>query len=75
MRAGYQPVMDRLRVAQPSAFRDLNRVDITDQVKTEAALRESEAKFRTIANAMPQMVWSTLPDGFHDYYNQQDRNR
>jgi PAS domain S-box-containing protein len=20
---------------------------------------------------MPQMVWSTLPDGFHDYYNQQ----
>ena len=32
---------------------------------------ESEAKFRTIANAMPQMVWSTLPDGYHDYYNQQ----
>ncbi|MFC5458602.1 hybrid sensor histidine kinase/response regulator [Massilia niabensis] len=32
---------------------------------------ESEAKFRTIANAMPQMVWSTLADGFHDYFNQQ----
>jgi len=37
----------------------------------ERALRESEAKFRTIANAMPQMVWSTLPDGYHDYYNDQ----
>lgn len=47
------------------------QMDITDQLKTEAALRESEAKFRTIADAMPQMVWSTLPDGFHDYYNQQ----
>ena len=34
-------------------------------------LRESEAKFRTIADAMPQMIWSTLPDGHHDYYNRQ----
>ncbi|MFC0633000.1 PAS domain-containing protein [Brevundimonas balnearis] len=32
-------------------------------------LAESEAKFRAIADSMPQMVWSTLPDGFHDYYN------
>ena len=33
------------------------------------ALRESEQPFRVIADAMPQMIWSTLPDGFHDYYN------
>lgn len=37
--------------------------------KSVQAEKESEAKFRTIANAMPQMVWSTLPDGYHDYYN------
>ena len=36
-----------------------------------AALRESASKFRLIADALPQMVWSTLPDGFHDYYNAQ----
>ncbi len=36
-----------------------------------AALRESAVKFRAIADALPQMVWSTLPDGFHDYYNAQ----
>ncbi|GGE10124.1 hypothetical protein GCM10011529_15590 [Polymorphobacter glacialis] len=25
--------------------------------------------FHVLANTMPQMVWSTRPDGFHDYYN------
>lgn len=29
----------------------------------------SEDGFHVLANAMPQMVWSTLPDGYHDYYN------
>ena len=43
----------------------------SERLRGVLALRDSEAKFRTIANAMPQMVWSTLPDGFHDYYNQQ----
>jgi PAS domain S-box-containing protein len=33
------------------------------------ALRESNARFAILCDAMPQMVWSTLPDGFHDYYN------
>jgi PAS domain S-box-containing protein len=27
--------------------------------------------FQQLADAMPQMVWSTLPDGSHDYYNAQ----
>jgi len=33
------------------------------------ALTDSEGRFRTLADTMPQMVWSTLPDGYHDYYN------
>ena len=33
------------------------------------ALTDSEDRFRTLADTMPQMVWSTLPDGYHDYYN------
>lgn len=28
-----------------------------------------QISFRQLADAMPQMVWSTLPDGSHDYYN------
>ena len=40
-----------------------------DRAGVEETLAHSEAKFRAIADSMPQMVWSTLPDGFHDYYN------
>lgn len=45
--------------------------DVTERLLAEQALRASESQFRTIADAMPQMVWSTLPDGYHDYYNRQ----
>jgi PAS domain S-box-containing protein len=45
--------------------------DVTERVLAERQLRDSEAQFRTIADAMPQMVWSTLPDGYHDYFNRQ----
>ena len=36
----------------------------------EMALRDSESRFRAIADTMPQIVWSTRADGYHDYYNQ-----
>lgn len=35
----------------------------------ERRMHEEEEKFRVLADTMPQMVWSTLPDGHHDYYN------
>jgi PAS domain S-box-containing protein len=34
------------------------------------ALRESELRFRTLADAMPQLVWTANPDGVVDYYNE-----
>ena len=40
-----------------------------EQHRTQRAAEQSELRFRTLADTMPQMVWSTLPDGFHDYYN------
>jgi|GEM_PF-211354 len=48
--------------------------DITEQKQTESALRESELNFRTLANSMPQIVWTALPCGFIDYYNQRWTN-
>jgi PAS domain S-box-containing protein len=44
-------------------------VDITEQKAATAALAASEASFRTLADTMPQIVWSARPDGYHDYYN------
>ncbi len=41
-----------------------------ERVRAQARLRESEAKFHAIANSIDQMVWSTRPDGYHDYYNE-----
>ncbi|URW75818.1 PAS domain-containing protein [Sphingomonas donggukensis] len=44
--------------------------DAVERANAVTALRESEEKFRAIANSIDQMVWSTQPDGFHDYYNE-----
>lgn len=35
----------------------------------EEALLESERRFRQLADAMPQMVWTIGPDGNADYFN------
>jgi len=43
--------------------------DITEQARAEAALRESEARFRFMADAMPQIIWTAGADGSPDYYN------
>jgi two-component system sensor histidine kinase/response regulator len=34
------------------------------------ALSRSEARYRALTDAMPQMVWTTLPSGYADYFNQ-----
>ena len=43
--------------------------DVTEAKRTAVAMARSEAALRTALDAIPQMVWSTRPDGFHDYYN------
>jgi len=44
-------------------------MDVTTQVEANAALAESEARFRTLAEAIPQIIWSSDADGRHDYFN------
>jgi PAS domain S-box-containing protein len=48
----------------------IQATDVTDRVLAEKALQASEARFRAITNSIDQMIWSTRPDGFHDFYNE-----
>jgi PAS domain S-box-containing protein len=43
--------------------------DITERRLTERRLRQSEARFRRMADLMPQLVWTAHADGRVDYYS------
>ncbi len=45
--------------------------DITDRLEAEASLRSSEAAFRQLAEAMPQIVWVDDAQGYNIYFNSQ----
>ena len=45
-------------------------LDITERKLAEHALRTSTEEFRTLAEAMPQIVWITRSDGWNIYFNQ-----
>lgn len=56
-------VLQRMRDSRDAlAWRSTQRAN-------QRALSESHERFRVLADTMPQMVWSTRPDGYHDYYN------
>ncbi|MEW4448744.1 PAS domain-containing protein [Qipengyuania sp. JC766] len=56
-----------------SKFR-LKSVDTANRAEVlplgrQHALQSAGEAFHALADTMPQLVWSTLPDGSHDYYN------
>jgi PAS domain S-box-containing protein len=46
-------------------------MDITDRKRQEEALLASEQRWRTMAEALPNLVWTDLPDGQCDWLSSQ----
>src|SRR5205085_7796861 len=44
-------------------------LDVTDRREPDAALRASEERFRTLTEAVPQMVWTANPTGEVTFLN------
>jgi PAS domain S-box-containing protein len=45
--------------------------DITEHKRAERARREAEKRFRDLANAIPDIIWTAVPEGTIDFVNDQ----
>jgi len=60
------------RMQAEEAMREVQaRLEEATRKRTEEALRMSEQEFSSLAEAVPQIVWATRPDGWNVYFNQQ----
>ncbi|MBE3637450.1 sensor histidine kinase [Mangrovicoccus algicola] len=62
----FQPIFDEAGGRQ-GIF--VQATDVTDTMHALTAARDSEHKYHAIVNSIEQMIWSTRPDGYHDYFN------
>lgn len=63
----YQPITDATGKVT-GIFAD--GIDVTDRIAAQDAIRASEARFRTVAQVMPNHVWTAQPDGSVDWVNE-----
>jgi PAS domain S-box-containing protein len=44
-------------------------IDIHEHKQYQQQLVDSTQRFQFLAATVPQLIWTTLPNGFHDYFN------
>lgn len=59
----------RARTAELAETNAVLELEIADRIRIEEEMRESEERFRSLADAMPQLVWTARPDGSIAYQN------
>ncbi|MEJ6981823.1 PAS domain S-box protein [Pedobacter sp. P351] len=62
----YQPVLDidgNIDGVATFAF------DVSDMIRANQEIKRNEERFRFLANAIPQKLWTALPDGSLNYFN------
>ena len=63
--------VNAFRVGEPSQRRvAVIFSDITQRRRDAAAVRDSEERLRTLADAVPQIIWANSGDGVANYFNQ-----
>ena len=58
------------KLGNPTLFPGV-AVNITQRITSEMKVRESAARFRFMAESMPQKIWTGTPDGNIDFFNHQ----
>ncbi|MDE2584518.1 MAG: PAS domain S-box protein [Betaproteobacteria bacterium] len=61
-------IMDRHALELSEKVEDLKR-EIAARAQAESALRESEKRFRSMADSAPVMIWMSEADGGRSYFN------
>ena len=64
----FAPVLDEYGEVQAVAG---TTRDISDLKLAEDALKQSEDKFRSLTQSLPQLIWTARPDGYCDFFNHQ----
>ncbi|MGR3200180.1 MAG: PAS domain S-box protein [Paracoccus sp. (in: a-proteobacteria)] len=63
----YQPVTD---AQQKVTGIFVTGVDVTERTLAQNAIREQHMQFHTLAQVMPNHVWTATPDGQFDWFNE-----
>jgi PAS domain S-box-containing protein len=66
--ARHERIIEGLAAQTAVAIDNARLYEAAERARTQA--EESERYYRLLANTMPQMVWTGLPDGSIDYINQ-----
>ncbi len=66
MNLDYSPIRDES--GQPAGVLAIV-VETSERIRAEKAMRESEAEFRTLAEALPHHAWAARPDGELNWFN------